>query len=214
MCGVSYRYRIVFLSNHKCASTSLEQYLNRNNLIDQHFARMHNHRLMRNKRHTSLNVLTKCYPAWRMFRVLVTVRNPFDRMVSVYNYKSNYVTDTDGTIPDDINQALQTITLNPKHPHNYSPFRSFVPPLPNVVVVRVEDMCKPGKMKETLQKLGVPLKALRTLSDFGHANISKERRATVQDLSKKTRKMIVHYFAHEIKLYYPEIAKEYGLTGK
>ena len=208
MCGISHRYKIIFLSNHKCASSSIDRFLRKNQLIDEYFTQMQGVHMHSNKKHTFLNALLQDYPKLREYKVLVTVRNPFSRMVSLFNYGSAHVSNLDGIVPKEINEALQQISLNPMHPNNYETFRWFVIDqetklkFTQMTVLRIEDIDSNALIK-TLVSLGVPRRVIRD-PVLDTVNASKQK-VTVKHLNHKTRCMIANWFRFEIKAFYPDI---------
>lgn len=211
MCGVSLRYRIVFLSNHKTASTSVHQYLHNLGIIDLDLSQIKHPRMYQVPKHTRVQDVIAARPDFSNFTFIVAVRNPIDRAVSMLNFNSDH---TPRNRP--VNEALRQVAFSDEHPMGYKYFQRFVynadgsPAHPKMVVLKSETIAQ--TLPCLLRQLGVPVGILRR-SSVGRANLSETKgkcrssvaKVTKADLDEDLRRDIVRYFRHDA-IHYPDLA--------
>lgn len=207
---INIKYKVIFLSNHKTASKSMEEILLKNKLYDYSYNTLNElfPELKKvNSRHLHigelLHYLKKCKilspPLFSVFeninqyKIVVFTRNVEDRCKSIYYYQSNLIKRYSPQFPNDLNEAIQKMIKN----NNY-PFRTFIfredgtLQHSNFLIFKMEEIKKFCTFIEnTFHK---------KINFFPRKNQSKKKKSV--ELTMQTKKMIHEYFKFEHRLYF------------
>jgi hypothetical protein len=212
MSGVVYNKKLILLSNHKCASTSL----------DNVFSRFYDIRGRANdglqfgynfdyKRHANIeNAPWKHahFEVWKKYLELKnitseefvsvsTVRNPWDRIVSLFSYESAYKTKQE---PKDFSDFVRKFTSNKS---NYDYFLEFNVSLCGNKkidhILRVENLEK--ELNQFLEQYGFGFEHSFDYNNKKSMNASSRKKNYREYYNDETRKLVESYFKHEIDMF-------------
>lgn len=200
--------KIIFLSNHKTASKSTEDFILKNSLYHYSYKDLREifpSLRKTNTRHISMNdllyYLKHCkgknadlysvYQNISEYKIFVFTRNVENRCKSLYFYQSSLIKKYTKNYPKDMNNAIQQMIQN----NNYR-FCTFIfdergiLQHPNMIVFKMEEMETFLQFVRDTFNIDV--------QPISHKNKSRKKE---ESLTEQTRKMIQKYFYHEYKLY-------------
>ena len=204
MCGISLKHKIIFLSNHKCGSTSIQKCLQKNNIIDLKFNQFPNKtNLPKNIKHSFYqdlikNISFKVIKNILDYDIVVFTRNPIKRMISLYFYNSaliNKYKNVEKSLNNDINISLSKMIKKDGYKFNRFIYKSNGEKISNKMKIfkleNIDEFYTYLKRKKVKFKRNVDRK-----------NKSKKKHV---ELTQQTKKLIIEYFRHEIKNHYPKL---------
>ena len=196
MCGINTTYKIIFLSNHKVGSTSVEKFLSSQKLVDIRFTKLD---LPGNKKHTNYKTLLlylqknrpDIYKDIENYEIVVFTRNPLDRMKSLYYYQSDLIKPYYTNYPTCINSSITKCIENDGYK-----FVKFIQDIDhkNVKIFKIENI---DEFKKYI-KIKIHIKQV----NIGNFNKSHH---TSNILDDNTISIIKEYFKYEIENFYSEL---------
>ena len=209
MCLISFKNKMIFIFNHKTGSTSLVDFLKKNKIATINVWNIKNinntnktnkNYLFHNKKHSNLESVLKTiknhnknmYKIVKNYDVIVFTRNPIERMISLYFYKSDNINKYYTDFPNCLNESICKMIEN----NNYEYFKDFIKNAYNhskkVRVFKLENL---NNFFNYLKKKNIKIK-----HNFTTKNTSKKNEYS---LKEETKQKIKDYFNFEINKFYP-----------
>jgi hypothetical protein len=212
MSGILYSKKIILLSNHKCASTSLDNVFSRfydirgrvnDGLQFDYNFNSNRHAYIENTpwKHARVEIWKKYLELKDMsseeFVSVSTVRNPWDRLVSLFSYESVYKTKQE---PRNFGDFVKKFTSNTK---NYDYFLEYNVSLGGEKKVdhifRVESLEK--DLNQFLEQYKFGFEHAFDYKNNNTINASSRKNNYREYYNDETRKLVELYFKHEIDMF-------------
>ena len=202
MCGINFKLKLIFLSNHKTGSTTIENILEKYNLIDLYFRDFKNKKhLPKNIKHTTYTQLVEngSIKNIKDYEIIVFTRNPVKRMVSLYFYKSKLIIPYYTNFPNCLNETINNIIKNDDYRANRFIYDKNGNKPSNMKVFKLENL---REFLNFLELKGINIK----IKDI----VIKNKSTYISNpiLNIDVIQMIINYFKYEITYHYPELLKK------